>query len=512
MAPHCTLHDPARWPAQRDALRSALRTPPTDEEGLCHLLHLTSHAQLAAEEFGRSTAVATVESVDPEWWSATLPFIIQLALRSADLCPPDETSPLRYLPPGERGSVRLSRVHVASVLALAFFDAIGPPVNADPKWDLPGHLTCRSWFGVGDVYGGDECDEQKLACLCVYFKRMRELFGREVSDDAAMARLAGAPATDDALVISRLVLPKDAAAASGAAAAATWLECDAPLRALRVVEAGGIEEAAGALQADFANEYIGGGVLCGGNVQEEIRFSVSPECLVSLLLCGRMREHEAVLLSGVRQYASYSGYGHRFTCEGAAPWPQGGGAAPAGELVLAIDAVPYAYLAGGAASQYSERGMLRELKKLRAGLGEGGGYADEPKEAEAEAAAEAESGPPPAKKTRSSSRHASSSASLVPPAGGRRPFATGNWGCGVFGGDARLKALLQWMAASRAGRDVLYYPFGDPRIAGLKETAERLLKAKVTVGQLGRALFKSGDQALSHGRAFAVVEAELLRS
>ena len=38
----------------------------------------------------------------------------------------------------------------------------------------------------------------------------------------------------------------------------------------------------------------------------------------------------------------------------------------------------------------------------------------------------------------------------------RRPFATGNWGCGVFGGDARLKSLLQWMASSKAGREVLY--------------------------------------------------------
>ena len=33
-----------------------------------------------------------------------------------------------------------------------------------------------------------------------------------------------------------------------------------------------------------------------------------------------------------------------------------------------------------------------------------------------------------------------------------RPFATGNWGCGAFGGDPELKSLMQWVAASYWGR------------------------------------------------------------
>ena len=27
--------------------------------------------------------------------------------------------------------------------------------------------------------------------------------------------------------------------------------------------------------------------------------------------------------------------------------------------------------------------------------------------------------------------------------------ATGNWGCGAFGGDPELKAIIQWLAASQ---------------------------------------------------------------
>ncbi|KAI2658189.1 Poly(ADP-ribose) glycohydrolase [Labeo rohita] len=39
--------------------------------------------------------------------------------------------------------------------------------------------------------------------------------------------------------------------------------------------------------------------------------------------------------------------------------------------------------------------------------------------------------------------------------------ATGNWGCGAFGGDKRLKAVLQMMAAAEAERDLMYFTFID---------------------------------------------------
>jgi hypothetical protein len=50
---------------------------------------------------------------------------------------------------------------------------------------------------------------------------------------------------------------------------------------------------------------------------------------------------------------------------------------------------------------------------------------------------------------------------------GMRIFATGNWGCGVFGGDVKFKFLLQWIACSHIGRGIHYFPFSDPRIAHL---------------------------------------------
>ena len=46
-----------------------------------------------------------------------------------------------------------------------------------------------------------------------------------------------------------------------------------------------------------------------------------------------------------------------------------------------------------------------------------------------------------------------------------RPVATGNWGCGAFGGDPHLKSLIQWMAASYAGTPrLIYYTFGHEKM------------------------------------------------
>ena len=39
--------------------------------------------------------------------------------------------------------------------------------------------------------------------------------------------------------------------------------------------------------------------------------------------------------------------------------------------------------------------------------------------------------------------------------------ATGNWGCGAFGGNPYIKALIQLMAASQAGRPMYYFTFDD---------------------------------------------------
>jgi poly(ADP-ribose) glycohydrolase len=66
------------------------------------------------------------------------------------------------------------------------------------------------------------------------------------------------------------------------------------------------------LQADFANEFIGGGVLGHGCVQEEIMFATCPEAMVSMALMARMETDEAIVIFGAEQFSSGSGYGGGF--------------------------------------------------------------------------------------------------------------------------------------------------------------------------------------------------------
>ena len=59
---------------------------------------------------------------------------------------------------------------------------------------------------------------------------------------------------------------------------------------------GGLIDVEGAkyIEMDFANKYIGGGVLGHGLVQEEIRFIVAPELIVTLLLTEELADDECL--------------------------------------------------------------------------------------------------------------------------------------------------------------------------------------------------------------------------
>ncbi|KAL3893272.1 MAG: hypothetical protein SGPRY_014344, partial [Prymnesium sp.] len=50
-----------------------------------------------------------------------------------------------------------------------------------------------------------------------------------------------------------------------------------------------------------------------GCVQEEIRFLISPELIVSRLLTEPLRDHEAMIMSGFERFCSYTGYASSFS-------------------------------------------------------------------------------------------------------------------------------------------------------------------------------------------------------
>ena len=226
-----------------------------------------------------------------------------------------------------------------------------------------------------------------------------------------------------------------------------WSSSENPLSKLNFASEGKIEDAHGFLQVDFANSYIGGGVLRSGCGQEEIRFSTCPELLASMLFSEAMQDTEAIYVTGFKQFCGYSGYGDSFRFAEKVSNQMDNQMTS----LVAMDARRYAE--EEKEKQFNGPEVSRDLNKAFVAFrGQGRREVELPS------------------------------------------VATGNWGCGAFGGDPKLKLLIQWMAASEAGRDLAYFTFGDEELAREGgDLISKLVEKSVTVGQLFEAVVSFDD-------------------
>uniref|UniRef100_A0A7S4W4I1 poly(ADP-ribose) glycohydrolase n=1 Tax=Alexandrium monilatum TaxID=311494 RepID=A0A7S4W4I1_9DINO len=347
---------------------------------------------------------------------------------------------LRCMPQGRTDQVFLTRRQCVALLAAALFGAIPSPdlqVKAQARrLSMPG-------FDLGFVL---DAEVTKCLCLLCYFAQVAEAQDGFLEEVVSFARRVEE--------VKSLEF---------------WRMVNKPLTRASVMEHSGIEDSHENLQADFANEYLGGGVLQRGNVQEEIRFSVCPECLVGMLICEQMLFNEAIFIVGAQQFCRYRGYGGSFAFDSPYREVPRGTADRRGRVgphIVALDALVFP-----GEAQYEEVYIHRELTKaFVACLGD-----------------------------------------LSEDACKRRPaFATGNWGCGVFGGDPQLKCLIQWIAASVAERDMVYFPYGDARMAGVGKVFDAIqssgarcndLFRLLTLGHKAKSVFKDVLKALPQGAA-----------
>merc|ERR1712223_2024618 len=97
-----------------------------------------------------------------------------------------------------------------------------------------------------------------------------------------------------------------------------WDKSDKKLLNLRIDSKGTIEDVQnmGMLEVDFANAYIGGGVLGHGCVQEEIRFLICPELIISRLFTERLQDNEVLVIEGFERYSNYTGCASTFKFSG----------------------------------------------------------------------------------------------------------------------------------------------------------------------------------------------------
>ena len=80
-------------------------------------------------------------------------------------------------------------------------------------------------------------------------------------------------------------------------------------------------------------------------------------------------------------------------------------------------------------------------------------------------------------------------------------------GCGAFGGDVPLKALIQLVAAGLSGRAVRYFTFGDRQCEGLDDCVQRMRRLRMTVGEAMEHTIKYARRKI---RKEAALESSLL--
>lgn len=131
---------------------------------------------------------------------------------------------------------------------------------------------------------------------------------------------------------------------------------------LHVSDDGTIEDdGEGLLQVDFANKYLGGGVLNYGCVQEEIRFVICPELLVSRLFTECLDDNECMIIMGCERFSAYRGYASSFMFTGDIVDETPHDSSRRRKCtIVAIDAVPFSKRL----EQYKETMLKRELNKV----------------------------------------------------------------------------------------------------------------------------------------------------
>ncbi|XP_051503509.1 poly(ADP-ribose) glycohydrolase [Myxocyprinus asiaticus] len=334
-----------------------------------------------------------------------LPAMVKLTLNVPKIC----TQPIPLLKLRMNQSLTMSQEQIACLLANAFFCTFPRRNSRKSEYFNYPEINFYRLFE-----GSSPRKIEKLKTLLCYFRRVTE-------------------STPTGLVTftrqSLSSFPK-------------WESSKAQLTRLHITCEGTIEDQGyGMLQVDFANRLVGGGVTGLGLVQEEIRFLINPELIVSRLFTEALDHNECLIITGTEQYSKYSGYAesYRWKENHKDETPRDDWQRRCTEIV-ALDALKYRHFM----EQFQPEKMTRELNKAYCGFMRPG----------------------------VNPQNLSS-------------VATGNWGCGVFGGDTRLKALLQLMAAAEAGRDVAYFTFGDEGLMSDVHDLHTFLKDRhITVGTL----------------------------
>ncbi|PNX96619.1 poly(ADP-ribose) glycohydrolase [Trifolium pratense] len=209
---------------------------------------------------------------------------------------------------------------------------------------------------------------------------------------------------------------------------------------------------------------------------------ISPELIAGMLFLPSMADNEAIDIVGVERFSSYKGYASSFRFSGDYMDDKDVDALGRRKTrIVAIDA-----LCGPGMRQYREKYLLREINKAFCGFLQQSKYQQYKKipqenfDAVTSTSMETSEGENSYQDIRNSHND-----SVMMEKSNDIGVATGNWGCGAFGGDPEVKTIIQWLAASQAQRPfIAYYTFGLGELQKLDKVACWILSQRWTVGDL----------------------------
>ncbi|KAK7354905.1 hypothetical protein VNO80_14147 [Phaseolus coccineus] len=449
------------------------------------IAHLRNALSLSSKPLSPSTSLGYAHFFDEvmsgeesrKWFQEVVPVLAKLLLRLPSLLETHYQNPhnaiftttaLRLLDSQQPGIIFLSQELIAGLLCCSFFCVF--PVKDRHVKHLPMINFDKLFSTLYENYSQKQ--ENKIWCIIHYFQRISAKMPKGiVSFERKVLHLK-----NDSTQIS---CPD----------ANFWSTSSVPLCRFEVHSSGLIEDQSSeVVEVDFADEYLGGGALGWGCVQEEIRFMICPELIAGMLFLPAMADNEAIEVVGVERFSSYTGYASSFRFSG--DYVDEREVDTLGRRKTTIVAIDALRRAG--TRQYRANFLLREINKAFCGFLYLCKYQLYQKKLQENGCSFAlfEAATSTSMETSEGkfSNHETTNSQndyLRMDQGNNIGVATGNWGCGVFKGDPEVKTIIQWLAVSQARRPfIAYYTFGLKALQSLDEVAHCILSERWTVGDL----------------------------
>lgn len=327
----------------------------------------------------------------------------------------------RVLPPGYDGNIALNRVQVATIIACMWFGLFKNNYLAKGPYKLQSFplVSFANIFLHQNVFA--------LQCLLTYFNRVCTMM-QDPDINTRQFFEAGV------IVIKRNVL----------VIAPVWEKADVHVCEIFIDPEPEIDLPLPKMTVAYAHEYIGGGDIFRGPLsQEEIVLLTRPECLVSLLFCAVMEDHETITVIGAECMSAYTGFGSSVRFAGAFvdPTPIGYSADETEVAVQTAVIFMDATIKTAAADQMNHE-FIRDLNKAYCGF--------------------------------NSLRFNNSNVWI----------STGNWSFGFNGTNIPVKFIQQVLAASLANKHLIYKPITQEFAGPVREFTEWLKNARMTAADL----------------------------